>query len=186
MSYPQTGPGYPAQPYGQPPQPYGHPGYQPGYPGYSAYGPDAGDDRDRANPAAGILLLIGALAGLAAVLIPVEGSNDLPIVAAFKLFDEAGETIPLSTGLMAAFSWISLALGSLLALIAGLLMFRRSLHGGSAATGLLGALLMLASPILMYVASEGHMFDGSLQLNTILAVGAWLPALIGALIGFRK
>ena len=174
MSYPNGG-------YGQPQN--GRGGYQPGYPGYSAVGPDS-DDRPRANPVAGILLLIGAIAGLAACLIP-NSTGKLPVVSAIDVLREAGNSIPLSTGLFVGLAPLVLALGSLLALLAGFIMFRAGSHGGAAATGLIGSLLMLGCPALLMVASDGQLFHG-LDVMGWTMVAAWAPALIGALLGFRK
>lgn len=189
MSYPQNNPGY-QQPHGGYPhsgsypaqQQYGHPGYQPAYPGYSAYGP--GERAPRSNPVAGILLLLGALAGLAACLIPND-AGDLPIVGAFKLFDAAGETIPRDQALMAGIAPIALMVGSLMALIAGFVMFGAGRHGGAATTGLIGSILMLACPVLLLIATEGHLFD-NIDATGIMMVAAWLPALVGACLGYRK
>lgn len=163
---------------------YGAPGYA-GYPGQGYYGPGSHQPAPRANPAAGILLLLGALAGIAACLIP-NSYDQIPIVSAFELIDDAGESIPMKSGLLAGFAPITLLAGSLLALIAGMLMFAARRHGGAATTGVIGSVLMLACPVLMLIATEGHLFDGDMTFHLVLMLVAWLPALIGALIGYRR
>lgn len=158
------------------------PGYQPAYPGHGAY--DA-EPRHRSNPIAGILLIIGAIAGLLACLLP-NSDDELPIVAAFDLFDQADLAGDQSWKVyLVATAPIVLIVGSVLALMAGLLMFAARPHRGAAALGIIGSLLMLAAPLLMLVALRGSFFD-DVNVRFLLMLLAWLPAMIGAFAGMRR
>jgi hypothetical protein len=176
--------------------PYGHAGYQPGYPGYSAVDPDP---PSRSNPAAGILLLIGVLAGLGACFLPYDvgtvaaygGVNDLPLISAITHLPDTFEAADVTSHgwryIMWSLAIIALAVGVLICLIAGLLMFAgaRRRHTGAACTALIGALIMLGTPIMMIIATDGAVFD-YLDVSTILALGAWIPAMVGAFVGFSR
>ncbi|WP_153505391.1 hypothetical protein [Cumulibacter manganitolerans] len=201
MSYPDGGYDAPRNGPGRAPQQYGgaraeqagyrrepggyrgeQAGYRPVYPGYDTV--DADEPLARSNPIAGVLLLIGSLAGLAACLVP-NGQGKLPVMSAIDVLKEAGNSIPLSTGLFIGLAPLVLALGSLLTLIAGLTMFAARPHGGAAATALIGALLMLGCPVLLMIATNGKLVDSISGMGWV-TVGAWLPALVGALLGFRR
>lgn len=129
--------------------------------------------------------MLGALAGLAACLIPND-AGDLPIVAAFDLFKYADQAGSESWRvILSGAAPIALVVGSLMALIAGFVMFGAGRHGGAATTGLIGSILMLACPVLLLIATEGQLFD-NLDATGVMMVAAWLPALIGACLGYRK
>ncbi|WP_134322727.1 hypothetical protein [Cumulibacter soli] len=168
--------------------PYGQPGYgQPGpiQPGYGAFTPPG---TPRPNPVAGILLLIGVVVAVLACFIPND-IGDAPLISALNYLPDAIEYVDVGPQgwevLMSAAAPVILAIGALICIPAGLLMFNRGRHGGAAATGLIGAILMLAAPVLIAIATDGQMFD-SPSFLLVLVMIAWIPALIGAFVGFRK
>ncbi|MFV0532773.1 MAG: hypothetical protein ACK5MR_03855 [Cumulibacter sp.] len=177
----QNPPGQYAQsPYGQPM--YGQPGpIQPGYGGFDTA------RTGRANPVAGILLLVGALIAALACLIP-DSSGNVPLVWSIELLPDVIDYLDGPDGWELLFDalWpVIIALGALICLLAGFGMFPAGTHRGAAVTGLLGALLMLAAALILVINSGGHVFE-HLNFWSTMTLIAWIPALIGAFVGFRK
>lgn len=195
QQYAQPAYGQAAQ-YGQPPQgsgpygppmygqpPYGQPGYgQPlyGQPGYGQLSRTA-----RANAIAGILLLVGVIIALLACFLP-NGIGSTPLLAAFENIDFVFNQIGNGVYWMIPVAPFLLALGALICLSAGVAMFSvRPRHAGAAGVGMFGSALLLAACLFLIIGSDGMVFDYLDGLN-LLAMTAWIPALLGSVTGMAS
>lgn len=185
---PEPGPGQP--PYGAPgpgqPSPYGAPGY-----GSPEYGPPPGMPAAyggpviRRNPIAGLLLILGGLAGIAVGVIPPDGSERIAIVDAFDFLTGGVAGDFAGTAKLWAIAYLACVIGGLIALIAGFRMFRRARHTGAATAALVAAILQIGAAVVLIVATDSAIFDND-DLGAWLLLFSGIPTLIGAIVGFAR
>ncbi|WP_153505392.1 hypothetical protein [Cumulibacter manganitolerans] len=135
--------------------------------------------KPRANPAAGILLIVGGLMGVLWGLIPGSGSK-IPLAQTVDLFKAADvNSIIKGAAIIVVF------LCGLGVLAAGAQMFAPKWHAGAARTGMTLGILMLIASLALIIVGGTSIFNGA-QIWLWLLLLACIPTIIGALVGFAR
>lgn len=152
---------------------------------------------ERSNPLAGVLIVIGGLAGIAAGLLPwgpgelVPGEDHIGIVGALRLYEISSDATESVTGelwRLPAFATTIIAASvlGLLLLIFGMRMFGRAAgHGRVAASCLVFSLLLAVTGVAFGIITRWQVVHGGVIPAWLLLL-AGVPAVVGSLIGFTR